>query len=107
MWLIRLAFVAALCFYSVAQQHLNIQNPTTAFDIIEELRILRNSEEERRKRIAKHDTELATLKSELDPVRRYCDCWSTDNDELPGLKRAGDPHMPQLSENRIQKGRAF
>lgn len=56
MWLIRLAFVAALCFYSVAQQHLNIQNPTTAFDIIEELRILRNSEEERRKRIAKHDT---------------------------------------------------
>lgn len=84
-----------------------IQNPTTAFDIIEELRILRNSEEESRKRIAKHDTELATIKSELDPVRRYCDCWSTDNDELPGLKRTGDPLMPQLSENRIQKGRTF
>lgn len=104
MWLIRFAFVAALCFYSVAQQHPKNQNPTTAFDTIEELRILRNSEEESRKRIAKHDTELATIKSELDPARRYCDCWSTDNDELPGLKRTGDP---QLSVNRIRKDRSF
>lgn len=104
MWLIHLVFVAALFFYSVAQQHLKNQNPTTAFDIIEELRILRNSEEESRKRIAKHDTELAAIKSELDAARRYCDCSSTDNDELPGLRRTGDP---QLNENRIRKGRSF
>lgn len=104
MWLIRLAFVAALFFDSVAQQHLKNQNPTTAFDIIEELRILRYRDEESRKHIAKHDTELAAIKSQLDATKGYCDCWPMDNAALPGLKTTGDP---QLNENRIRKGRSF
>lgn len=63
------------------------------FDIIEELWILWNSEEESRKCIVKYDIELVIIKFELDLVRRYCDCWLIDNDELFGLKRIGDFYM--------------
>lgn len=105
MWLIHQAFGAALFFgCSFAQQDPKNPNLTSAFDIIEELRTLRDIQEENRKRIAKHDTELVAIKYELDEAKRNCNCRSTDNVAIPAMERTGDP---QLNENRIQKGRSF
>lgn len=103
MWLRYLAFGAIVCVCSCTEEPANLAaNEDENIDILEELRLLRKMVVENRILITKQETELKTVKRELEETKRNCHCGSTSDGKKTTPNEIG---VPQRNTTLVRKGK--
>lgn len=103
MWLRYLAFGTIVCVCSCTEEHANlVANPDKNLDILEELRVLRKMVVENRILITKQETELKTVKRELEETKRNYHCGSTSDEKKTTAKKV---EVPQKKATLIRRGK--
>lgn len=98
-----LAFGAIVCVSSCTEEHANLAaNQDENIAILEELRLLRKMVVENRILITKQETELKTVKRELEETKRNCHCGTTSDEKKTTPKRIG---VLQRKTTPIRKGK--
>lgn len=103
MWLFYLAFGAIVSVCSCTEEHANlVANQNENSNILEELRLLRKMVVENRMLITKQETELKTVKRELEETKRNCNGGSTSDEEKTTPKQI---EVPQKKTTLIRRGK--